>query len=218
MKFEKALLKETDKIFYGVYGLSNSKNSQEERKTFNICGLIHKVEPGKYYVIKVISLIDFNMISIHWYRPKFFKTEIKENMIVIFKNLHLKVRNNFEIFLDNLNDQYIKVLGMTNYSDSKKIKSFRKNPKMEISSLFSLVKPTIVRYIKKYLVTLKIIKYFWAEYIRDYNELKIFPGLKLCLVIIVDDGSLEAKAHLENHSVINLLNLDNKTIEVNKIL
>jgi hypothetical protein len=145
--------------------------------------------------------------------------DIKENMIILIRNIQLKLSRGMDLILENPQENSVKIVGMVNNEDTSKLRKLRINKKLEFSSFIDLTKSVVVRNLNKYLITIKKVFKIYSviENQTSYsslNEINGFPKMKLTMKCLADDGSLEALIYLENYNVINLFKWDKKVLEV----
>lgn len=140
------LVKEVE---HSIYGMTNAININNIKEVKDVCGMIktYKVEE-KLATIELISLKDSNTIKILHYNKNVY-LDLKENMIIVIKNIALRINKNFDIVLENPNEHHIKIVGLLNNDEAIKLKRFRFDKNKEIDCIIDLTTPVVKRNIQK---------------------------------------------------------------------
>jgi len=209
--FSKLLVKNVENSIYSISNIMRINSNI----TFNdICGMIksYKIEE-KLITIEVVSLKDSNIIKIHHYNKNMLM-DLKENMVVLFKNIASKVNKNFDLYLENPIESNTKILGILNTAEANKMKKFRFDKNKDFDCIIDLVKPVIRRNIQKFLLNIKKIYKVMAINEKDLSGVIGFPDLRLIAKCLVDDGTFEAQVYFYDQTVVNLLRIDKATLQV----
>ena len=178
-------------------------------KEVTICGIINKIiiNDSNIVFIEVSSLIDLNIITVIINNNKSLYIDLKENMLVFFKNYIIKFNKKYEIVLKNTirsNNEYIYLIKkeeIMRYDRNK----FKNMTKRNFQSLINLTLNLCSRNLEKYLITVKKLIKIEGCFQQNNNKIQCFSNLKLKGKIIIDDGSYEAIAFIEDYELIKLL-------------
>jgi hypothetical protein len=136
-------------VEYSIYGMTNAININKSVEFRDVCGMIKFIKTEeKIKMIELLSLKDSNCIKILLYH-KNMTIDLRNDMIIYIKNISWKINKNFDIILENPNEQNIKILGMLNPEESNKLKKFRFDRNKDIDCLIDLTQPVLVRSIQK---------------------------------------------------------------------
>ena len=201
----------------------NHNYNNDIEKEVTICGIINKIiiKDSNMVLIEVSSLIDLNIITVIIYNNKSLYIDLKENMLVFFKNYIIKLNKNCEIILKNCirsNNEYIYLIKneeIIRYNRNK----FKNMSKRNFQSLINLTSNLCCRNLEKYLITIKKIIKIEGYFHQNNNKIQCFSNLKLKGKIIIDDGSYEAMAFIEDYELIKFLDFGtNDLTEIYDIL
>ena len=208
------LHKEVKSIICDVNDINNLINSLNQyNPRVDICGIVINVKKDtKVTSVELVSLIDSNSIKVIHY-PNSWMFNPKQKQIFYLTNINLKINKNLEFILENPVETNVKIIGELTDSEFTTFKRFRFNSEKQqlkpiLSSIISLLNPTIDRTIRKYLITIKEVIKIRSWFDTDNEGISRFRLFTKCLI---DDGSFEAELFIYDDLVKNIYNFDQTT-------
>lgn len=210
--FEYLLTRKVSASIYWLKTILETIKAINKPARVTVCGIVICVKIDiKVTCIDILSLIDSNVIKVIHY-PNNWRFEPLVKQIISFDQIPIKINKNFEFILENPLKANVKLIGTVTDEEFNAYRKFRVRIKnMPFGSIISLLSPTIIRSVQKYLIVIKDISKITARIETDYPSgfFQECPSLKLFAKCVVDDGSFEAQLNLYDEDVARLLKLSN---------